>query len=121
VWPLIKADPVNTRELWIWAQRIRSARPPTATKTTTTSIINKAHQIPNIKPSKSLNPDIASSPSNMKSKIINHIRSGYPGLFLVSPEEQRVEAEMHQIAKDLYNQVHKVKSEFVGRRENRRR
>jgi hypothetical protein len=27
----------------------------------------------------------------MKSKIINHIRAGYPGLYLVSPEEQRVE------------------------------
>jgi len=37
----------------------------------------------------------------MKSKITNHIRAGYPGLYLVSPEEQRVEAEMHQIAQDL--------------------
>jgi len=35
----------------------------------------------------------------MKSKIINHIRAGHPGLYLVSPEEQRVEAEMHQIAR----------------------
>jgi hypothetical protein len=24
----------------------------------------------------------------MKSKIINHIRAGYPGLYLVSPEEK---------------------------------
>ena len=32
----------------------------------------------------------------MKSKIINYIRAGYPGLYLVSHEEQRVEAEMHQ-------------------------
>jgi len=37
----------------------------------------------------------------MKSKIINHIRAGYPGLFLVSPEEQRVQAEMQQIAQEL--------------------
>ena len=37
----------------------------------------------------------------MKSKIINHIRAGYPGLYIwSSPEEQRVEAEMHQVAKD---------------------
>jgi hypothetical protein len=42
----------------------------------------------------------------MKSKIINYIRAGYPGLYLVSPEEQRVEAEMTQISKDLkYNLV----------------
>jgi hypothetical protein len=37
----------------------------------------------------------------MKQKIINYIRAGYPGLYLVSPEEQRVEAEMKQIVKDL--------------------
>jgi hypothetical protein len=37
----------------------------------------------------------------MKTKIINYIRAGYPGLYLVSPEEQRVEAEMHQVAKEL--------------------
>jgi SpoVK/Ycf46/Vps4 family AAA+-type ATPase len=37
----------------------------------------------------------------MKHKIINYIRAGYPGLYLVSPEEQRVAAEMTQIAKDL--------------------
>ncbi len=42
----------------------------------------------------------------MKSKIINYIRSGYPGLYLVSPEEQRVNAEMKTIAQDLkYNLV----------------
>ncbi len=43
---------------------------------------------------------------NLKSKIINHIRAGYPGLYLVSPEEQRVEAEMHQVAKDLNCNLH---------------
>jgi hypothetical protein len=42
----------------------------------------------------------------MKSKIINHIRAGYPGLYLVSPEEQRVEAEMHQVTKDLNYNLH---------------
>src|SRR5579864_7212989 len=42
----------------------------------------------------------------MKSKIINHIRAGYPGLYLVSAEEQRVEAEMHQVAKELNYSLH---------------
>ena len=42
----------------------------------------------------------------MKNKIINYIRAGYPGLYLVSPEEQRVEAEINQIAQELkYNLV----------------
>ncbi len=42
----------------------------------------------------------------MKSKIINHIRAGYPGLYLVSSEEQRVEAEMHQVAQELNYSLH---------------
>ena len=38
---------------------------------------------------------------NMKQKIINYIRAGYAGLYLVSAEEQRVQAEIKQIAKEL--------------------
>jgi len=37
----------------------------------------------------------------MRSKIINYIRAGYAGLFLVSPEEQRVEVQMKNIAKEV--------------------
>jgi len=37
----------------------------------------------------------------MKQKIINYIRAGYAGLYLVSAEEQRVQAEIKQIAKEL--------------------
>jgi len=57
--------------------------------------------------SKSPNSDIANSPSdNMKSQIINYIRAGYPGLYLVSHEEQRVALEMTRIAQELnYNLV----------------
>jgi len=40
----------------------------------------------------------------MKTRIINYIRAGYPGLYLVSPEELRVQCEMQEIAKELgYN------------------
>jgi len=42
----------------------------------------------------------------MKSNITNYIRAGYPALYLVSPEEQRVEAEMHQIAQNLNYHLH---------------
>jgi hypothetical protein len=42
----------------------------------------------------------------MKQKIINYIRAGYPGLYLVSHEEQRVALEMTRIAQELkYNLV----------------
>jgi SpoVK/Ycf46/Vps4 family AAA+-type ATPase len=34
----------------------------------------------------------------MKAKITNYIRAGYAGLYIVSPEEQRVEAEIKAIA-----------------------
>jgi hypothetical protein len=39
-----------------------------------------------------------------KLQVINYIRAGYPGLYLVSPEGTRVEAEIKQIAQELkYN------------------
>ena len=34
----------------------------------------------------------------MKQKLINYIRAGYSGLYIISPEEQRVEAEIKSIA-----------------------
>ncbi len=37
----------------------------------------------------------------MREKIIAYIRAGYPGLYLVSPEEQRVEAELKAVAHEL--------------------
>ena len=37
----------------------------------------------------------------MRTKIVNYIRAGYPALYLLSSEEQRVEAEIKSIAKDL--------------------
>jgi len=37
----------------------------------------------------------------MKTKIINYIRAGYPGLYLVSPEEQRVELELKSVAAEM--------------------
>ncbi len=62
--------------------------------------------MPKITSAKSPNSDIAKSPSEMKGRIINHIRAGYPGLYLVSHEEQRVNLEMKSIARELkYNLV----------------
>jgi hypothetical protein len=42
----------------------------------------------------------------MKQKIVNYIRAGYSGLYLVSPEEKRVEAEMKAVAKETGFRLH---------------
>ena len=44
--------------------------------------------------------------SEMRERIINYIRAGYPGLYLVSHEEQRVDAEMKAIAQELNYDLH---------------
>ncbi len=46
--------------------------------------------------------DTASSrSSDAARKIIHYLQAGYPGLYLVSPEEQRVEAEFKAIAQEV--------------------
>jgi hypothetical protein len=42
----------------------------------------------------------------MKNTITNYIRAGYPGLYLVSSEEQRVDAELKAIALELQYNLH---------------
>jgi hypothetical protein len=62
--------------------------------------------MPKITSPKSPNSDSAKLPSEMRGKLINYIRAGYPGLYLVSHEEQRVDGEIKSIAKELkYNLV----------------
>jgi hypothetical protein len=45
--------------------------------------------------------DNASSLSEHGTKIIHYLQAGYPGLYLVSPEEQRVEAELKSVLQHL--------------------
>ena len=42
----------------------------------------------------------------MRQKIINYIKAGYPVLYLISPEEQRVEAELQAIARQIGFQLY---------------
>jgi SpoVK/Ycf46/Vps4 family AAA+-type ATPase len=42
----------------------------------------------------------------MRQRIIHYLRAGYAGLYLVSPEEQRVEAEFKGIAEELGFRLH---------------
>ena len=62
--------------------------------------------MPNPKPSKSPGSDSAGSPSEMSLALTNYIRAGYPGLYVVSPEELRVEAEFRAIADRLSYHLH---------------
>jgi ATP-dependent 26S proteasome regulatory subunit len=45
--------------------------------------------------------DTENSPSEIGSRIIHYLQAGYPGLYLVSPEEQRVEAELKSVIDHL--------------------
>jgi hypothetical protein len=57
--------------------------------------------MPNTKSSNSQNSGAGNSPCSIRRKIINYIRAGYAGLYLVSPEEQRVEGELKSIAREV--------------------
>jgi ATP-dependent 26S proteasome regulatory subunit len=99
----MEPDRASTAGSWIWARRTITAKP----RTTINNRNNTNNHMPNTKPSTSQNSDIASSPSNnMKSKIINYIRAGYPGLYLVSHEEQRIDSETVTIAQELNYSLH---------------
>ena len=39
----------------------------------------------------------------MKNVLLSYVKSGHPGIYLVSPEETRVEAEMLAVAKERLN------------------
>ena len=106
----MELDPANTPAQSIWEWRIKTARPPTIIiKVINLNQKGNKHMpttTAKITSTKSLNLDIAKSRSEMRGRIINHIRAGYPGLYLVSHEEQRVNLEMKAIAQELkYNLV----------------
>src|SRR5258708_3961845 len=96
VWPLMAAARASTPVTSIWARPTTTAGPHTLTNHK-----RKKHHMPNTKSSNSPNSDTANSHSDMRHKIINYIRAGYAGLFLVSPEEQRVQAELKGIAREV--------------------
>ena len=62
--------------------------------------------MPKPNPSKPPSSDNAGLPSEMSAAITHYIRAGYPGLYVVSPEELRVEAEFKSIAETLNYGLH---------------
>src|ERR1051325_9557661 len=87
---------------WSTSERpTSSARPHTITNHNNQE---RKLRMANAKSSQSQNSGIASLPCKTITKITNYIRAGYSGLYLVSTEEQRVQAEIQAIAKQLkYN------------------
>lgn len=62
--------------------------------------------MPKPNPSKPPSSDSAVLPSEMSSTITHYIRAGYPGLYIVSTEELRVEAEFKTITETLNYGLH---------------
>jgi ATP-dependent 26S proteasome regulatory subunit len=74
---------------------------PIHTTTTITNLNPSSITMPKTKSNQRPDSDNASSPSDLGARIIHYIQAGYPGLYLVSPEEQRVEAELKSVAEHL--------------------
>src|SRR5689334_4255965 len=88
--------PASTLDMSIWARPIS-----TAGRLTVINHKRKERHMPNTRTSNSPSSGIENSPCSMRRRIINYIRAGYAGLYLVSPEEQRVEAELKAIAREV--------------------
>lgn len=88
----MEAVPASTRAGWTWAWQIATA--PALT------IMGQQNQ-KGIMPKNKSNPlppsDVANLLSETGMKIVHYIQAGYAGLYLVSPEEQRVEAELKTV------------------------
>ena len=54
----------------------------------------------------------ASSLSVMGQKIAHYVQAGYAGIYLVSPEEQRVEAEMVAVVEHLNRVIRDGKGSY---------
>ena len=52
------------------------------------------------------NSDNVNSRSDLGQKIINYVRAGYSGLYLVSHEEQRMDAEMVKVAEQVKHSLY---------------
>jgi hypothetical protein len=75
--------PANTPEWWIWELLTGTASPPTNTNP------NERKNMPKSKQQNSVSVNLLSD-----QRIVHYLQAGYPGLYIVSPEEQRVEAEI---------------------------
>jgi SpoVK/Ycf46/Vps4 family AAA+-type ATPase len=99
VWLPMAADPASTPAGWIKRSRIVTASLHTTIKTI--NLNPQFRLMSNIKSKPLPSSDNASSLSEQGAKIIHYLQAGYPGLYLVSPEEQRVEAELKSVLQNL--------------------
>src|SRR5258706_3790796 len=89
----------NTPPGWISERPTINARRLTTIKTL--NLNQQSITMPLIKSKPRPDSDSASSPTDLGARIIHYVQAGYPGLYLVSPEEQRVEAELKSVTGQL--------------------
>jgi hypothetical protein len=91
------AGPANTPAGWT-----RGSPTVTASlRTITTTIKTQLKVMSNNKPNHSKARTTQVRCHEHGTKIIYYLQAGYPGLYLVSPEEQRVEAELKSVLQHL--------------------
>jgi SpoVK/Ycf46/Vps4 family AAA+-type ATPase len=104
--PVMAAVRASTPAGWIWERLTDIARPHAITGSE-----NQKGKMPKNKSNTPQNSVIANSLSELGMKIVHYIQAGYPGLYLVSPEEQRVEAELKSVVEHI-NQSQKKTEQF---------
>jgi hypothetical protein len=97
-------DPVNIPGWLIWEQRTRTA-PLRTTIDNNINLIERRKTMPKSK-SQRQDSDAGSSLSDTALKLVHYLQAGYPGLYFVSPEEQRVEGEIKLAAQSTKFGLH---------------
>jgi AAA+ superfamily predicted ATPase len=100
------AVPASTPVGWIWERPIGTAPPRTIT-----AQHNHKLNMPKKKSNTQPGSDIVSSLSELGTRIVHYIQAGYAGLYLVSPEEQRVEAEIKSVVEHV-NRTQKQNEQY---------
>jgi ATP-dependent 26S proteasome regulatory subunit len=95
-WQKTEAVRANTPARWIW-ERLIVIAPPLTTTGPQHHNLNQGINMPKEKSKTCPSSDIESSLSATGTRIIDYIQAGYAGLYLVSPEEQRIEAELKTV------------------------
>src|SRR4051794_36969172 len=73
----------------------------TAQAVETMGLRNRKGHMPKQTSKPSPSSESGSSPSELGARIIRYIQAGYSGLYLVSPEEQRVEGEIKAVVDNI--------------------
>jgi SpoVK/Ycf46/Vps4 family AAA+-type ATPase len=107
---LMEVGPVNTLVGWIW-EWLTVTAPPHTTTGRRNHINNQGANMPKEKSQPRPSSDRGNLLSATGTRIIDYIQAGYSGLYLVSPEEQRIEAEIKTVIEHV-NQSQKPTEQY---------